>query len=33
LPDGKPYGGRYKREFDVQEAKAQENFTTRTAAS
>jgi transposase len=26
-PDGKPKGGRYKREFGVPEAKAQENFT------
>jgi len=26
-PDGKPQGGRYKREFGVPEAKAQENFT------
>jgi len=26
-PDGKPRGGRYKREFGVPEGKAQENFT------
>jgi hypothetical protein len=26
-PDGKPKGGRYKREFGVPEDKAQENFT------
>jgi hypothetical protein len=26
-PDGKPKGGRYKREFGVPEGKAQENFT------
>jgi hypothetical protein len=32
-PDGQPQGGLQKREFSVPEAKAQENFTDRSAAS